>query len=105
MKVESVDGFISNENYKPHNLAQLRFMYNQFESVIDMLDVKSLNEIGGGYKSDVDRLMDVIEEETIKIFDSVPEPINPDKFYNLENTKALEVIVGLSNNRRHPKLM
>jgi len=70
---------------KPHTLAQLDFMYNKFESVIDMFDEKSLNEIGGGYSGDVDKLMGVIEEETIKIFDSVPEPISSDRFYNLEN--------------------
>lgn len=71
---------------KPQTLSQLKYMYEQFNSVIDMLDTRSLNEIGGGYQADIDRLMQVIEEETINIFSGIPEPIDSSNFYNLEYT-------------------
>ncbi len=73
-------------------------MHDQFASVIDMLDTRSLNEIAGGYKADVDRLMEVIEEETIKIFSGIPEPITNDTFYNLENvTKSIDESLKVLN--------
>lgn len=81
----SIDGLILNDADAPKSLAQLKYMQEQFESVVDMLDTRSLNEIAGGYRADVDRLMKVIEEETINIFSGVPEPINSGNFYNLEH--------------------
>jgi hypothetical protein len=68
---------------RPKNFAQLRHMYEQFETIIDLFDENSLREISGGYQNDIDNLIDIIEEETIKIFDEIPEPVSQDKFYNL----------------------
>lgn len=73
------------EHQPPHTLLQLDKIYSTFESVIDMLDVRSLNELGGGYMADVDRLMTVIEEEIIDIFRQVPKPITEDRFSSLTN--------------------
>ena len=58
--LKSSDGLVLNVHKKPRTFAQLNYMYGQFKSVVDMLDVKSLNEIGGGSLSDVDKLMNII---------------------------------------------
>lgn len=72
----------------PHTIEQLNWVYEQFENVIDMLDDKSLKEISSGSQFDVDRLVQIIEEETLNIFTGIPEPINASKFYNLTNVTA-----------------
>lgn len=95
---DSVDGLPLLEKEKPKTLSQLQYMYDQFESVISMLDTRSLNELSGGYRSDVDRLMEVIEEETIKIFSGIPEPINPSNFYNLDGvSKSIDESLKVLN--------
>ena len=85
MHIESSDGLISSTDKKPFSLAQIDWVYEKVYNVIDSLDDRSLKEIAGGYHSDVDRLMQVIEEETIKIFNGFPQPVTDDKFYNLPN--------------------
>jgi hypothetical protein len=76
---------ISKQSAGPHTINQLDTIYSTFESVIDMLDEKSLKELSGGYSFDVDKLMDVVEEEIFYIFDTFPEPVSSDRFYNLTN--------------------
>jgi intein/homing endonuclease len=73
---------------KPQTIAQLDWVYEKFEGVIDMLDEKSLLEISGGYQSDIDTLINKVKKSVVKSFSGVPEEITNNHFFSLTNLTA-----------------
>lgn len=76
---------LTKAKHSPRTADQLDYIYPKVDAIINMFDDRSLNEIGGGSEADVDNLLNIIENEAFQIFDTVPEPITEDKFYNLTN--------------------
>ena len=92
------DGFILKDSRPPHTMGQLDWLYDKVDAMIDMFDDATLKEFSGGYMGDVNRLMNVIEEEAINIFNGVPHPVTDQRFYNLTNvTKSLHESLKVLN--------
>jgi hypothetical protein len=51
--------------------------------MVDLMDERAINEMSSGTEKDLRKLFNIMEEEAIKIYTSLPEPITSDKFFEL----------------------
>lgn len=62
---------------------QLDYIYGQLETLVDLMDERAVNEMSSGSEKDLKKLFSIMEEEAIKIYTSLPEPITSDRFFEL----------------------
>jgi hypothetical protein len=73
---------------KIKTIYHLDWIYQQIDSMIDLMDERAIQEITSGNTKDLNNIMGVIEEEAIRIFNFMPDPVTQDKFYELTNLTA-----------------
>lgn len=73
---------------KIKTIYHLDWIYQQIDSMIDLMDDRAIQEITSGNTKDLNNIMGVIEEEAIRIFNFMPDPVTQDKFYELTNLTA-----------------
>lgn len=73
---------------KIKTIYHLDWIYQQIDSMIDLMDERAIQEITSGNTKDLNNIIGVIEEEAIRIFNFMPDPITQDKFYELTNLTA-----------------
>lgn len=86
------------ENSKISTIYHLDWIYQQIDSMIDLMDEKAIQEITSGSAKDLSTILNGMEDEAIKIFNGIPEPITSDKFYELESlTNSLDESLKILN--------
>jgi hypothetical protein len=83
---------------KVKTIYHLEWIYNQIDSIIDLMDEGAIADMTSGYEKDISKILGVIEEEAIAIFNDIPEPITSNKFYELTDlTRNLDESLKILN--------
>lgn len=82
------DSISLNKGGRVKTVYHLDWIYSQIDRMIDLMDERAIIELTSGTEKDLSNILKKVEEEAIKIFNFIPDPITPDKFYELTSLSA-----------------